>query len=190
MTMPLLLSAVLAGLSQLSPVHPAPVVSSSGTPFFVEQDRISPPVCVAAAQWLNDTQMQVSRSATQSLTLFTAVGRSGFCSAYTTLGAAFFDGSGAVVCSGVVDLRLEGERPVAYFHIEVRPGNVYELVRWSNGPRSTSQQWSRLSCLTPNGQTEAQPADLERAQSLRLHAVVLPSNSGLATAEMRMNLLP
>ena len=190
MTLPLLLSAVLAGFAQAPPVYPVPVAASTGNPYTVEQDRVSPPVCVAAAQWLNDTQMQVNRSAAQSLTLFTAVSRSAYCSAYTTLSAAFFDGNGAVVCSGVVDLRLEGERPVAYFHIEVRPNNVYELVRWSNGPRSTSQQWSRLSCITPNGQSEAQPADLERAQSLRLHAVVLPSNSGLATAELRMILQP
>lgn len=170
MTLPLLLSAFLA-------------VSVQDTP--------DPPACAAEAQWLNDTQMTVSRTASQPLTLFASVGRDGGnCATFVVFSAAFFDEAGALVCSGTVDVRATHNPPVSYVNLEVRPGNNFEFMRWVNGPRATAPQWSRLACMAPDGQTEVQPAEFERARSLRLHAVVLPLNSGLATADIRMILRP
>ena len=190
MTLPLLLSALLAGSVQVSALLPARMTMAAASPVDAGQDTPDPPACAADAQWLNDTQMNVSRTAVQPLTLLTSVGRSRDCAAFVVFGAAFFDGAGALVCSGTVDVRVPHGAPLSYANLEVRPGNVYEFMRWVNGPRATAQQWLRLSCMSPDGQTEVQPVEFERAQSLRLHAALLPANSGLATADIRIVLRP
>lgn len=190
MTLPLLFSALLASLAHTPALQPVRVAMAAESTFGVAQDTPDPPACAADVQWLNDTQMNVSRTAAQPLTLFASVGRGSDCSAFVAFSAAFFDGAGALVCSGTVDARMPHGAPISYVNLEVRPGNIYEFMRWVNGPRATAQQWSRIACMSPDGQTEVQPAEFERAQSLRLHAVVLPSNSGLATADIRMILRP
>jgi hypothetical protein len=186
MTLPLLLIAALGGSPAFAPVT-VPFVSAA--PLVAAQDSPDPPACSAVAQWMNDTQMNVSRGGAQPLTLFSAVGR-GRCSTFILFSAAYFDDNGNVVCSGTVDQRVTHEQHTSYANLELRPGNIYEFMRWVNGPRTTSQQWARLICMTADGQAEIQPAELERARSLRLQAVVLPANSGLATAELRMILHP
>jgi hypothetical protein len=183
MTLSLLLLATLAAFPQ---THPVVASASIGSPFEAVQDAPDPPPCTADIRWLNDTQQNLPRAVTRPLTLLTAVGR--FCGGTTSLSAVFFDANDDVVCSGQVDLTIPRSGP--YTHLEVRPGNVYEFLRWRNGPRTTNQQWARLACATPDGQTEAQPTDIDRARSLRLHATLVPVRGGVSVAELRILLLP
>ncbi|ODS53653.1 MAG: hypothetical protein ABS36_13595 [Acidobacteria bacterium SCN 69-37] len=156
-------------------------------PVAAPQESPAPPPCVADARWLQDSPTTIGPTGEQPLTLFTAVGRGGAdCSAWIVFSAVYLDAGGGLVCSGTLDLRVPQAGPVRYTALAVRPGNPYEFVRWLNGPNSASQPWMRFACLTLDGQTEAQPADIERARTIRLHATVLPAHGGLAVAEMRL----
>jgi hypothetical protein len=190
MTLPLLLLAALAGSVW---VHPL-AVSSANTPVVAgDQDGPpTPPPCTADIRWTHDTQLNVSRASARTLTLYTAVSERNYVClpARIQLTASFFDSTDDLVCSGTVDLAISQTLNVQYAVLELRPGNVYEFVRWRNGPRLSAAQWARLACLTPDGQTEIQPAEVERARSVRLHASILPRQNGLATAELKLNLQP
>jgi hypothetical protein len=115
---------------------------------------------------------------------------SGSCESSILLTVVYMDASDDVVCSGRVELGIPQSEAVQYTHLEIRPGNAYEFLRWRNDPKPTNQQWSRLICMSPDGRTEIQPGELERARSLRIHATIAPRYSGLATAELRMILQP
>ncbi len=190
MTLPLLLLAALAGSA---PVYSMAVPAASTRSAAPAQDGPpTPPPCTADIRWTHDTQLNVSRAGARTLTLYTAVShRNSVClPARIELSASFFDAADDLVCSGTIALAIDQAANVQYTVLELRPGNVYEFARWRNGPRLNAAQWARLTCLTPDGQTEIQPADTERARSVRVHATVLPRQNGLATAELRMLLQP
>lgn len=190
MTLPLLLLAALASSTR---IYPVAVTTPSAAPSAVSQSAPAPPPCSPAISWLNDTQLTVLRTSARALSLFSAVdGRrySGTCESSLLLTAVYMDASDDVVCSGRVELTIPHDEVVQYTHLEIRPGNAYEFLRWRNDPKPTNQQWLRLICMSPDGRTEIQPAELERARSLRLHATITPRYSGLATAELRMILQP
>jgi hypothetical protein len=190
MTLPLLL---LAGFAGFAPVHPESVPVAGLSPVAVRQDRPAPPPCSATISWLNDTQLTVLRASARPLSLFSAVdgGRYSHCgTASIQFTVVFMDAGDDVVCSGQVELGIPQQEAAQYTHLEIRPGNAYEFLRWRNDPKPTNQQWSRLICMAPDGRAEAQPGELERAKSLRIHASIYPRYSGLATAELRMILQP
>jgi len=159
------------------------------------QDQLpaaAPPQCTADIRWVNDTQLNVNRAAGRMLTIFTAVsGPNSTClPARILLAASYFDQREDVVCSGIVELMPPQPTSLQYTNIEIRPATIYEFARWRNGPPVTALQWSRLSCLTPDGQSEVQPDELDRARSLRVHATVLPAQNGVATVDVRLLLQP
>jgi hypothetical protein len=193
MTLPLLLSAALAGLAPVSPVYPPPVVTSVGNLLLVDQDRPDPPPCSPTISWLNETQLTVLRASSRPLSLFSAVDgeRYSYCaSSSIQFTVVYLDAGDDVVCSGRVELGIPQQDAVQYTHLEIRPGNSYEFLRWRNDPKPSNQQWSRLVCMNADGRAEVQPGELERAKSLRIHATITPRYSGLATAELRMILQP
>ena len=190
MTLPLLLVAALAGSAWVPPVA-VPTATITTVP--VDQDAPAPPPCTVAISWLNDTQLTVERTSGRPLSLFSVVdggrySRCGFSSIQFTV--IFMDAQDDVVCSGKVELGVPQDEPAQYTHLEVRPGNVYEFLRWRNDPKPSNQQWSRVVCMNAEGRAEVQPGELERAPSLRLHATLRASYSGLAAAELRMILQP
>jgi hypothetical protein len=152
----------------------------------------TPPPCTADIRWSNDTQLNVSRAGSRVLTLFAAVSAPDrYClPARIVIAASYFDQNDDVVCSGTAELMPPQPGHAQYTNIEIRPGSIYEFVRWRNGPPVTALQWSRLNCLTLDGQSEVQPDELSRARSVRLHATVLPAQNGVATADLRLLLLP
>lgn len=193
MTLPLLLSALLTGFAQFSPVYPVPVSASTGGPVAVGQDSPAPPPCSPVISWLNDTQLTVLRASAKSLSLFSAVESrryAGSCESSIQFTVVYLDAGDDVVCSGRVELGIPQQEAVQYTHLEVRPGNAYEFLRWRNDPKPSNQQWSRLVCMNADGRAEVQPGELERAKSLRIHATITPRYNGLATAELRMLLQP
>ena len=191
MTLPLLLVAALAGSAW---VHPWAVSTSADASVAIAQDGPpTPPPCTTAISWLNDTQLTVDRASGRPLSLFSVVdggrySRCGFSSIQFTV--IFMDAHDDVVCSGKVELGVPQDEPTQYTHLEVRPGNVYEFLRWRNDPKPSNQQWSRVVCMNAEGRAEVQPGELERARSLRLHATLRASYSGLAAAELKMILQP
>jgi hypothetical protein len=189
MTLPFLFLAALTGLTL---TFSAPVASAPSSPIVVRQDA-APPPCSPVISWLHDTQLTVARASSRSLSLFSIVeGRrsSGSCESSIQFTAAYMDANDEVVCSGRVELNIPQQQAVQYTHVEIRPGQLYEFLRWRNDPKSSNQQWSRLICMNPDGRAEVQPGELERARSLRLHATIHPRYSGLATAELRIVLQP
>jgi hypothetical protein len=190
MTLPLLLLAALASSAQ---IYPVAISTASTSPSAISQSAPAPPPCSPTISWLNDTQLTMARASTRPLSLFSSVegGRWSHCaSSNIQFTAVYMDASDDVVCSGRVELSIPQDEVVQYTHLEIRPGNAYEFLRWRNDPKPTNQQWSRLICMSPDGRTEIQPGELERARSLRLHATITPRYSGLATAELRMILQP
>jgi hypothetical protein len=189
MTLPLLLLALLSSSSQ---VYPVAITIASASSLPAAQDRVAPPPCAPAISWLNATQLTIARASTRALSLFSAAegGRHSHCASSIQFTVVYMDASDDVVCSGRVELGIPQDEVVQYTHLEIRPGNAYEFLRWRNDPKPTNQQWSRLICMSPDGRTEVQPGELERATSLRIHATITPRYSGLATAELRMILQP
>ena len=190
MTLPFLLLAALAGSAQ---IHPIATPIANAASLAVRQDAPDPPACAAAVSWLNDTQLTVNRASVRPLSLFSTVNASRYshCGPSTIqFTVVYMDAADDVVCSGRVELQVPQDNLVQYTHLEIRPGSAYEFLRWRNDPKPTNQQWSRLVCMSADGRTEAQPGELERARSLRLHATLRPHHSGLATAELRMILQP
>jgi len=157
-----------------------------------DQSPPAPPECTADIRWVNDTQLNVNRATGRMLTILTAVsGPNSAClPAKLILAASYFDQRDDVVCSGIVELSPPVTTNLQYTNIEIRPATIYEFARWRNGPQVTALQWSRVSCLTPDGQSEVQPDELDRARSLRLHATVLPAQNGVATVDVRLLLQP
>lgn len=156
------------------------------------QDRAPDPPCVADIRWLHDAQLDVSRTTPgRPLTLFSTVSRGPSCFPATIhLSAAYFDGNDGIVCTGTIALVIPQRAMAQYTNLEIRPGNIYELVRWRNGPHTTTPRWERLDCTSPDGQSGIQPGDIDRATSLRLHATILSGASGVATADLRVTLRP
>lgn len=165
------------------------LVLSALTPLV--QDN-TPPPCTAQIAWVPDNQMTVSRVSTRPLTLLGTISSPrGWClPASIQVSAVYFDRNDNVVCSGLAELGLSQTEHVQYTNLEIRPGNIYEFARWRNGPRAGATTWHKLPCMSPDGQTEVQPGELERATSLRLHATVLPGQNGIASAGIRMVLSP
>lgn len=153
-------------------------------------ERAPDPPCVDAIRWMNDAQLNISRTTqARPLTLFSTVSRDCLPAAIH-LSAAYFDGNDDIVCSGTIALVIPQRTSVQYTNLEIRPGNIYELVRWRNGPSTPTPRWERLDCTSPNGQSAVQPGDIDRATSLRLHATILSGSSGVATADLHVTLLP
>src|SRR5690606_32743214 len=65
--------------------------------------------------------------------------------------------------------------------------NVYQFLRWVNGPSRTARQWSALECRTPDDTGEVHPTALAGASRLRLHATTrAPGDIG--TTEVTLEL--
>ena len=182
MTLPLLLVAAIVG--SVSPAPAPPRSARTSLPATV-QDRPAPPPCSPAISWLNDTQLTVNRAATRSLSLFSVfdAGRGSRCgSAGIELTAVFMDGSDDVVCSGRVELGVPQDEATQYTHLE--SGRAMRTNSCAGGTTRNRRINSGLAsvCMNPDGRAEAQPAELERARSLRLHAILRTAYSGVSAA--------
>jgi hypothetical protein len=155
------------------------------------QDPPPDPQCTAEIRWANSTQLGTQRNVPRPVSLFTAVshGRGGCLPAEIRLTATYFDANDDVVCSGTIEDVGRQHDNAQIMNLEVRPGNLFEFARWRNGPRDIALRWKRLHCFSADGQSEVQPAELDRAMTLRLNATVLPAYNGVASAELRMIIL-
>ena len=189
MTMSIVPALLVAAFAAQEPAFISPTAAPAAAVDLL-QDR-DPNTCAAHATWLGETQLLVRREGIVTVTLFSSIG-SGVgsrCGTDIVLSAAFFDRNDALVCAGTVELSPLHSGRTSYTTLEIQPGNPYEFARWINGPLGLNPQWSRVACRMPDGRSEAQAADLGRMQSLRLHAVV-PGNTGIGVAELRMVLQP
>lgn len=177
----LLLSALAFALVARAP---SAVLHAAAAP----SRQAAPPPCGVETRWLHDGAATLNRSSAHSFTLFSAVGHG--CSASTTLSAAYFDQDDRLVCSGMVAVSLPVTANRPYRNIEVQAGNVYQYLRWVNGPSRTAQRWARLECRMPDDETEAQPTQFARATRLQLHATTRGSRGGIATAVLDLRLRP
>ena len=172
---------VLSTLASV-PIHAAPAPAPSASAGASLQGALP---CVVETRWLNDDIPSIDRSAPLPLVLFTATSTD--CGATTTLSAAYFDRQDRLVCSGTVSLTIPVNRTRPYRHIELNAGNVYQFLRWVNGPSRTARQWSALECRTPDDTGEVHPTALAGASRLRLHATTrAPGDIG--TTEVTLEL--
>jgi hypothetical protein len=104
--------------------------------------------------------------------------------AVLSVSAAFLDGTGSPVCSGVVgDVAMQSgfEQDL---NLLVRPWSLAEFVRWRNAPPQVPAGFKRLSCLDPDGLVEVNNTDaFARARSVRVRMTLLPSDGGIASVE-------
>lgn len=154
------------------------------------QDRAPDPVCLADVRWAVETVQTVSRAIpTRSFALFSAVGNPSVCGGQLTISAAYFDAADELICAGHVS-QVAVQRDVPQItHLEFRPTNLTEFVRWRNGARAPLRALP-LTCTNAEGTTETQLGELDRAASLRVYATLFTRFGGMATAELRMLLRP
>jgi len=116
------------------------------------------------------------------------------------LTATYLDADDNPICSGTVpnlfESKIDPRFPLRFghvdvFHLDVKPTNILEFVRWKNAPVPTPSMTPprRLICLNLEGLAETPAQEILRAATLKLHATVLPRTSGVATAETRLTLI-
>ena len=150
------------------------------------------PTCAPEVQWIlrPEQPLGISRSAPMTpLALFSAVGH-GCGSAEIRMTAVYVDGAENIVCSGALTGAIRQDEATQVTMVEVRPTSLFEFLRWRSGPRAIALTWRPLVCSRPDGLGDVQPAELERATTLRLYATVLPSGGGVATEMLRLTLVP
>jgi hypothetical protein len=98
--------------------------------------------------------------------------------------ATFFDIDENLICSGTIAL-MDQSMNVMSTNLEIRPLNPLEFVRVINPRRPPAK---RLFCNNLEGNAEVGSTQIAAANSLRLHATILPRSGGVATAEARMTL--
>ncbi len=100
----------------------------------------------------------------------------------------FLDREGILVCSGVVSDVAIQRGLTENIHLEIKPWNLPEFIRWSNEPQALSPPRS-LTCLGPAGLTQMTTLEMERVGFLEIYSTLLPSGGGVATAELRIDLV-
>lgn len=100
--------------------------------------------------------------------------------------ASYLDADDALVCSGVVENVAMQTSLTENINLEIRPWNLREFVRWRNEPPQTNSGAKRLTCINPDGLSEARPEELSRVTSVRVRATVLPRGGGMSTIEMQV----
>ncbi len=157
------------------------------------QNERPDPVCSAEIRWAVDGPQTMSRAVPQrTFGLFSAVGRagSGTClPAEIQLTVTYFDTNDEVVCSGVIASIATVQDHAQMTLLELKPTNLFELVRWRNHPREPVRP-VRLPCVNPDGTALIQPGEIDRAASVRVDASILPRYGGVATSELRLAILP
>jgi hypothetical protein len=156
------------------------------------QDRAPDPTCSADIRWIVGDPAQVAALPAAplmfGLSLFSAAGRPACHPAELRMTAAYFDAANELVCSGVVARAALLREPTQITNLEISPTNLFEFVRWRNGPAAASERPQRLQCFTPDGVGEIQQGAFERAISLRLYATIVARTGGIATDELRLAL--
>lgn len=156
------------------------------------QDRAPDPVCSADVRWMVHDRSQTAPlhapppSLIFRFSLFSAVGRPACLPAPLQLTAAYFDAANELVCSGIVAPTALQREHTQITNLEINPTNLFEFVRWRNGPAAASERPQRLQCFTPDGVGEIQHGQFVRATTVRLYATVVTQTGGIATDELRM----
>jgi hypothetical protein len=157
------------------------------------QERPPDPVCHADVRWAADGAQAVSRatSGARSFSLFTVVGRPRVddCAGEIRLTVAYFDGANDLLCAGTIGAVATHRDGAQITHLELRPMNLTEFVRWRNGARLPLRAMP-LACTNADSTAELQQGELDRAAYLRVYATLLTRYGGLATAELRLQIQP
>lgn len=149
------------------------------------------PVCAADARWAVTGPQSISRGApARALSVFTAMGQPACEPADLRLTVAYFDASEELICSGIVEAAAAQRARTQMTTFELKIGNLLEFVRWRNGPASMSTRPKSLDCRNADGTALVQPAELDRAASLRVYATVNSRYGALASAELRLVIQP
>ncbi len=157
------------------------------------RDQQPQPSCAARISWVAGSERRdVPPGDTVSvlLNLFSTVSRprETCLPAEVRVTVSFLDGDDNLVCNGAVPNVAVQDSLTQSINLELWPWNFREFVWWRNEPPQTNSGPRAFFCLTPDGQAQVTPGQLERVVSVRIWTTVFPPGGGLSSAELRLDL--
>ena len=149
--------------------------------------------CGARAEWVNCPELlTVSRSMRPRLMLqlLTHVSR-GCLNGRVDLTASYLDPDSNVLCTGTLRNLASPGRNVQDLTLEVGPTVLRNFARWRNRPGERNEPvLEALACRSVDGRADLLDSQLEGASEVVITATLLPSGSGLDTAQCRIQIAP
>ena len=151
------------------------------------------PDCRVELQWVSNNEprrVPPSSTAVVPLHFFAAVSNpANEClPVEIRVSASYLDAANNLVCSGVIENVARQTSLTQSINLDLRPYNLQEFARWKNEPANSNSGPQRLSCLVPDGLSEATPEQLREATTVRVRTTSLPPGGGLSTTEVLLEL--
>ncbi len=149
--------------------------------------------CGARAEWVNCGEpLIVSRTMRPRLMLqlLTHVSR-GCLNGRVDLTASYLDRDNNVLCTGTLRNLASSGRNVQDLTLELGPTVLRNFARWRNRPGERNEPvFEALACTSADGRANLLDSQLEGASEVVVTATLLPSSSGLDTAQCRIQIAP
>ena len=154
---------------------------------------VAKPTCAVELQWVSNNESRrvpPSSTAVVPLHFFAAVSKpeDQCLPVEIRVSVSYLDRADNLICSGVIENVASQTSNIQSINLDLRPYNLQEFARWKNEPPSSNSGPQRLSCLVPDGLSEATPEQLREATTVRVRITSLPPGGGLSTTEVLLDL--